>query len=131
MLPLTKPFTRTQMVRFYCEKTRFQNTLDALKKTIPSVEHTKQGISNLAQGAKLAVDETKGRVEDINKAIMDSKNAVVETANSAKKMFKIASLVMILCGSLFALGLAAESVAKIFESYYRIKKVVKGNQPVE
>lgn len=156
----TQPFFRAttkQPLRSYCasnsEKNRFKNTFDTLKKNSGSitaivsekVENAKHGINNLteevvvrsknvAQGAKLALDETKGKFEDVNLAIMESKNAIVETANSARKMFKVAALVVIICGSLFALGLAAESIAKIFESYDRIKKVMnnsKSDQSIE
>lgn len=89
-----------------------------------AVEQT-QGI---VQGAKAAAQNLSHGADGISHALKDAQTAIIDTARTARRMFQIASWAIVGCGSLFGLGIAADSTAKIFENYDRIRKVIENNK---
>jgi|SRR5690606_4145678 len=102
--------------RFYANRatTLLNNVKKSLTGSIPSKMAT----------ATIGVVKNFGKTTQIVKNKIEPK--VINTINSVaytKKILKVTSYLIIICGTLFAVGIAADSIAKIFEDYNRIKKV--------
>lgn len=102
--------------RFYANRatTLLNNVRKSLTDSVPNkvTTVTADVVKNLS-------DTTQMVKERIEPKVMDTINTVAYT----RKILRVTFYLIVICGTLFAIGIAADSIAKIFESYDRIKKV--------
>src|SRR5579871_1599878 len=101
--------------------TTYVNTLHNIKETITNKA------TSIKDNVKETITEKATSIKDnIGSSINDGINIWTSTIESITNILWIIYIAIIICSALFIIGLIADSVAKIFESYHRICVVRDG-----